>query len=237
MILLNSWKRRKRNRRIIIIKKNYSEKRLRESADHAARNLFKSIRSDERDRRDVDEQSKRNQCVLNEFCENQNENEHKNEQDKKVLWVKEKELNENDVVNDINEVIHFDKKRDASKKRWWNERIELLLEKTNNKIKRNSEKIEKNNRKNDQHDWKEHLSENYFQERRNRIFDVFDARDQRAFETTTQQKDEINNINQRKLKDEENAKNERNENSCVDTRIKHDEYAVCTKEYRQSQKI
>ena len=71
--------------RIIIIKKNYSEERLKESADHAARNSFRSTRSGERDRRDVDEQSKRNQCAFNEFCENQNENEHENEQDKKVL--------------------------------------------------------------------------------------------------------------------------------------------------------
>ena len=71
--------------RIIIIKKNYFEKRLRKSADHAVRNSFKSIRSDERDRRDVDEQSERSQCVFNEFCENQDENEHENEQNKETL--------------------------------------------------------------------------------------------------------------------------------------------------------
>ena len=44
-------------------------------------------------------------------------------------------------------------------------------------------------------------------------------------------------MNQEKLKDEENVKNEYNENNCVDTQIRHDEYAVCTKEYRQNQKI
>ena len=71
--------------RIIIIKKNYFEKKLRKSADHAARNSFKSFRLNERNRRDVDEQSKRSQCAFNEFCENQNENEHENEQDKRIL--------------------------------------------------------------------------------------------------------------------------------------------------------
>ena len=44
-------------------------------------------------------------------------------------------------------------------------------------------------------------------------------------------------MNQRKSKNEKNAKDERNENNCVDTRIKHDEYAVCTKKYRRNQKI
>ena len=58
---------------------------MREFVDHAARNSFRSFRSDERDRRDVNEQSKRNQCAFNEFCENQNKNEHENEQDKKTL--------------------------------------------------------------------------------------------------------------------------------------------------------
>ena len=44
-------------------------------------------------------------------------------------------------------------------------------------------------------------------------------------------------MNQERLKDEENAKNEYNKNNCVDTQIKHDEYIVCIKEYRRSQKI
>ena len=70
---------------LIKIGKNYSEERSRKPADHAVRNSFKSFRSDERDRRNVDEQSKHSQCVLNEFCENQDENEHENEQDKKTL--------------------------------------------------------------------------------------------------------------------------------------------------------
>ena len=90
---------------------------MKKSADHAIRNSFKSIRSNERDRRDVDEQSKRSQCALNEFCENQDENEHENEQNKKILWIKEKELDENNVVNDINEIVRFDEKRDASERR------------------------------------------------------------------------------------------------------------------------
>ena len=44
-------------------------------------------------------------------------------------------------------------------------------------------------------------------------------------------------MNQEKLRNKENAENERSENNCVDTRIKHDEYAVCTKKYRRNQKI
>ena len=44
-------------------------------------------------------------------------------------------------------------------------------------------------------------------------------------------------MNQKKSKNEENAENERSEDNCVNTRIKHDEYAVCTKEYRRNQKI
>ena len=120
---------------------------MKKSVDHAARNSFKSIRSDERDRRDVDEQLRRSQCAFNEFCENQDENEHKNEQDKRILWIKRKELDENDVVNDIDEIVCLNEERDASEKRWWSEKIELLLEKTNNKIKRNNEEIEKNNKK------------------------------------------------------------------------------------------
>ena len=68
-----------------LLKKNYSEKRSRESADYAARNSFKSSRSDERDRRDVDKQSKRSQCAFNEFYENQDKNEHENKQDKRIL--------------------------------------------------------------------------------------------------------------------------------------------------------
>ena len=96
------------------IKKNYSEKRLRKPADHAARNSFRSSRSNERDRRDIDEQSERNQCALNEFYKNQDENEHENEQDKKALWIKEEELDENDVVNDIDKVVRFNEERDAS---------------------------------------------------------------------------------------------------------------------------
>ena len=135
---------------------------MRKSADHAARNSFKSIRLNERDQRDVNEQSKRNQCALNEFCENQDENEHKNEQDKETLWVKEEEFNENNIVNDINEVVRFDEERDASEEWWWNKKIKLLFEKTNNKIERNNKKIEKNNKKDDQHDWKEHLNEDCF---------------------------------------------------------------------------
>ena len=140
-------------------------------------------------------------------------------------------------MNDIDEVVRLDEERDASEKRWWSEEIELLFEKTDNKIERNNEKIEKNNRKDDQHDWREHLNEDCFQERKNRIFDVFDARGQRVFETTTQQKDEINNMNQRRSRDEESAENERNENSCADTQVRHDKYAACTKEYCRNQKI
>ena len=97
-----------------MIEKNYFEKRSKESADHAIRNSFKSFWSNERDRRDVNEQSERNQCVFNEFCENQDENEHENEQNKKTLWIKKEKLDENDVVNDIDEIVRFDKKRDAS---------------------------------------------------------------------------------------------------------------------------
>ena len=57
-----------------IIKKSYFEKRIRKSADYAVRNSFKSFQLNERD-----------QCALNEFCENQNENKHENEQNKKIL--------------------------------------------------------------------------------------------------------------------------------------------------------
>ena len=121
--------------------------------------------------------------------------------------------------------------------RWWSEKAELWLEKTNNKIEKNSEKIEKNSRKDDQHNWKKHLNENCFQKRKCRIFGVFDACDQRVLKTTIQQKDEINNMNQKELKNEKNAEDERNESNCVKTRIKHNEYVVCTKEYRRSQKV
>ena len=38
-------------------------------------------------------------------------------------------------------------------------------------------------------------------------------------------------MNQENSKNKENAKDERSENNCVDTRIKHDKYVVCTKEY------
>ena len=41
-------------------------------------------------------------------------------------------------------------------------------------------------------------------------------------------------MNQKKSRNEENAKNEHNKNNCVDTQVKHDEYAVCTKEYRRN---
>ena len=44
-------------------------------------------------------------------------------------------------------------------------------------------------------------------------------------------------MNQEKLKNEENVKNECNENNCVDTRIKYNEYVIYTKEYRRNQKI
>ena len=44
-------------------------------------------------------------------------------------------------------------------------------------------------------------------------------------------------MNQEKLKNEESAENECSENNYVNTRIKHNEYVVCTKEYRQNQKI
>ena len=70
---------------LIKIEKNYSEKKSRKSADHAVRNSFKSFRSDERDRPNIDEQSEPSQCALNEFYENQDKNEHENEQDKKTL--------------------------------------------------------------------------------------------------------------------------------------------------------
>ena len=98
---------------------------MREFADHAVRNSFKSFRSGERDRRDVDEQSKRSQCAFNKFYENQDENEYENEQDKRTLWIKEEEFDENDVVNDIDEVVRFDEERDASWMRKRNEEIEL----------------------------------------------------------------------------------------------------------------
>ena len=81
------------------------------------------------------------------------------------------------------------------------------------------------------------MNENYFQKRKCYIFDVFDVYNQRVFKTTIQQKNEINNINQRKLKNKENAKNKCNEDNCVDTQIKHNEYVVCTKKYRRNQKI
>ena len=67
------------------IKKNYFKKKLKEFTDHATRNSFKLFQLNERDRRDVDEQSKHNKCAFNKFCENQNENELENEQDKKIL--------------------------------------------------------------------------------------------------------------------------------------------------------
>ena len=41
-------------------------------------------------------------------------------------------------------------------------------------------------------------------------------------------------MNQKKLKKEKNTEDERSENNCVDTQIKHDEYIVCTKEYRRN---
>ena len=41
-------------------------------------------------------------------------------------------------------------------------------------------------------------------------------------------------MNQEKLKDEKNTKNERNKDNCINTQIRHDEYAACTKEYRRN---
>ena len=108
-----------------LTEKNYFEEKLKEFADHAIRNSFKLFRLNERDRCDVEKQSRRSQCVFNEFCENQDKNEHENEQNKKILWIKRKEFDENDVVNNINEVIYFNEKRDALWMRWWNEKIEL----------------------------------------------------------------------------------------------------------------
>ena len=140
-------------------------------------------------------------------------------------------------MNDISEVVRLDEERDASEKRWWSEKIELLLEKTDNKIEKGNEEIEKNSRKNDQHDWRKHLNEDCFQERKDRTSDVLDARGQRAPETATQQRNEINNMNQRRSRNEENAEDERSESNCVNTQIRHDEYVVCTKKYRRSQKI
>ena len=44
-------------------------------------------------------------------------------------------------------------------------------------------------------------------------------------------------MNQKKLRNEKNAKDKYNENNYVDTEVKHDEHAVCTKKYCWSQKI
>ena len=44
-------------------------------------------------------------------------------------------------------------------------------------------------------------------------------------------------MNQEKSKNKKNAKDECNEDNCVDTRIKHNEYVVYMKEYRRNQKI
>ena len=89
------------------------------------------------------------------------------------------------------------------------------MKKTDNKIERNNKKIKKNNRKDDQHDWRKHLNENYFQKRKCCILDVFDVYDQRAFKTMIQQRNEINNMNQKKLKEEESVEDERSENNYV----------------------
>ena len=78
------------------------------------------------------------------------------------------------------------------------------------------------------------MNEDCFQKCKCCIFDVLDACDQRVFETMTQQKNEINNMNQRKSRNEENAEDERSEDNCVDTQVRHNEYVVCTKEYRRS---
>ena len=44
-------------------------------------------------------------------------------------------------------------------------------------------------------------------------------------------------MNQKKIKNETNAKNECSKDDCFDTRIKHRKHADCTQKYRRSQKI
>ena len=74
-------------------------------AGHAAHHLFKLSRCDERDRRDVDKQSKRIWCAPKRFRTNQDEIKHENEQDKETLWIERKESVENDVMNDDDKVF------------------------------------------------------------------------------------------------------------------------------------
>ena len=181
---------------LIKIEKNCFEKRSRKSVDHAVRNSFKSFRSNERDRRDVNEQLKRNQCVFNEFCENKNENKHENKQDKKTLWIKKEEFDENNVINDINEVVRFDKKRNASWMQWWNEKIKLWFEKTDNKIEKIIRKLkritEKTINTTEENIWAKITFKNV-----NIAFSTLSMLAINAFlkETMIQQKNEINNIN------------------------------------------
>ena len=79
---------------IIIVKKKYSEKKTKKSVDYAVCYSFKSLKCDERDRRNVDKQLKRICCAFKKFRINQNKIKHENKQNKKLYKLKKKNLSE-----------------------------------------------------------------------------------------------------------------------------------------------
>ena len=110
---------------------------MRKSADHAVRYSFKLLKYDERDRCDVNKQSKCIWCVLNEFCTNQNKIKYENEQNKRILWIKRKESVKNDVINNNDKIFQYDKTRNTSRLRECDKNNERMLRKSNNEIEKN----------------------------------------------------------------------------------------------------
>ena len=103
---------------IINVKKKLSLKEIfwkktKGFANHATHYSFKLTRNDERNRRDVNKQLEYIWYVFKKFRINQDEIKHKNERDKKTLWVKREKSVENDIMNDNDKVFWYDEKRNA----------------------------------------------------------------------------------------------------------------------------
>ena len=91
-----------------------------------------------------------------------------------------------------------------------------MLRKTNDKIERDDQKIEKSDRKDEKHDWRKHLNKDNDQTIDDHDFSVFFARNQRSLKTKIKQKDKIDDINQKRIRDETSVKNECSKNDRFD---------------------
>ena len=96
------------------------------------------------------------------------------------------------------------------------ENSEQMLRKTNHEIKKSDKKTEKDDRENEEHDRRKYLNKNDDQTVDDCDLSAFFAQNQRFIETKIKQKNEINDMNQRKIKDKTNAEDERSENDRSD---------------------